>query len=105
MEREIEGGTVFIDFFISLMPNVKAQNTSGRGEATFQVGKTPFFGLMNALACQPGDSRWELTFSFPQKWEEMANAELKGSSQSEPKKADYKSSERSLNLENMQVIS
>ena len=35
----------------------------------------------------------------------MAIAELKGTSPSKSEKADYKSSERALNLENMQVIS
>ena len=113
MERVIEGGTVFIDFFSSLVPNVKAKYTSGRGEAKVHVGKTPFFGLMNALACQPGAIFKEildeslllvLSFGFPKKWEEMAIAELKGTSQSKPVKAEYKSSERALNLENMQVI-
>ena len=113
MERVIDGGTVFIDIFSSLVPNVKAKYTSGRGEAKVHVGKTPFFGLMNALACQPGAIFKEildeslllvLSFGFPKKWEEMAIAELKGTSQSKPEKVEYKSSERALNLENMQVI-
>ena len=68
---------------------------------------------MNALACQPGAIFKEildeslllvLSFGFPKKWEEMAIAELKGTSQSKPEKVEYKSSERALNLENMQVI-
>ena len=80
MERVIEGGTVFIDFFSSLVPNVKAKYTSGVGESKVHVGKTPFFGLMNAWACQPGAIFKEildeslllvLSFGFPQKWEEM----------------------------------
>ena len=112
MERVIEGGSVFIDFFSSMVPNVKAKYTSGRGEAKAHVGKTPFFGLMNAWACQPGAIFKEvldetllllLSFGFPQKWEEMAIQELKESSKSKPEKTQYEPNTRKLNLENMQV--
>ena len=112
MERVIEGGSVFIDFFSSLVPNVKAKYTSGNGEAKAHVGKTPFFGLMNAWACQPGAIFKEildesillvLSFGFPQKWEEMAIAELKSASKSESERDEYQASARKMSLENMQV--
>ena len=112
IERVVTGGTVFIDFFSSLVPNVKAKYTSSRGEAKVHIGKDPFFGLMNALALQPGAVFKEiidesilllLSFGFPQKWEEMAIAELKESSQSKPEMTKYESKSRKLNLGNMQV--
>ena len=112
MERVIEGGTVFIDFFSSLVPNVKAKYTTGRGEAKVHVGKTPFFGLKNAWALQPGAIFKEIidesilrviSFGFPQKWEEMAISELKKSSKSKSDITNYESKTMKLNLENMQV--
>ena len=95
------------------MPNVKAKYTSSRGEAKVHIAKDPFFGLMNAWALQPGAAFKEiisesilllLSFGFPQKWEEMAIAELKDSSQENSKIIENRSKSLKLNLANMQVI-
>ena len=112
IERVVEGGTVFIDFFSSFVPNVKAKYTSSRGEAKVHIAKDPFFGLMNAWALQPGAAFKEiisesilllLSFGFPQKWEEMAIAELKDSSQENSEIIENRSKSLKLNLANMQV--
>ena len=113
MERVLQGNTVLIDFFTSIIPNVKVKYVSRRGQTKVHIGKQPFMTSLSVWAYQPDavfksafdqSLQWLLAFGFPKKWEDMAVVKMKKMIEKGNLKENEIASNIKLSLENMQVF-
>ena len=113
MERVLQGNTVLIDFFTSIIPNVKVKYVSRRGQTKVHIGKQPFMTSLSVWAYQPDavfksafdqSLQWLLAFGFPKKWEDMAVVKMKKMIEKGNRKENEIASNIKLSLENMQVF-